>query len=253
VKAPCHLSLPYLSIIIPAYNEESRIPVTLAQINDFVQRQTFESEVIVVENGSTDRTYEIAQAFSLNTPCFETIHVDQRGKGLAVKHGMFHARGAYRFMCDADLSMPVEEILRFLPPEKHDFDIAIASREATGAHRYNEPVYRHLGGRLINLIIRVLALPGLHDTQCGFKCFRAEIAEDLFSGLTFFGWSFDVEILYIARLRGYRIVEIPISWYFNPYSKLSLIHDSIRMGLDIWKIRRKGRQGEYRRLGKNSA
>jgi dolichyl-phosphate beta-glucosyltransferase len=245
------LSQPFLSIIIPAYNEESRIPSTLAQVNEFIQRQSFESEVLVVENGSTDRTYEIAQAFSLRDACFETIHIDQRGKGLAVRQGMLQARGVHRFMCDADLSMPVEEINRFLPPLQIDADIAIASREAPGARRYEEPMYRHLGGRAINLIIRMLALPGLHDTQCGFKCFRGEVAENLFSSLTFLGWSFDVEILYIARQRGYKIVEVPISWYFNPNSKLSLIRDSLRMGMDIWEIRRKGRQGAYRASGNN--
>jgi hypothetical protein len=148
-------------------------------------------------------------------------------------------------MCDADLSMPVDEISRFLPPLLEDFDVAIASREAAGARRYNEPVYRHLGGRAINLVIRSLALPGLQDTQCGFKCFRGEIARELFTNLTISGWSFDVEILYLARMRGCRIAEIPIPWYFNPQSKLSLVSDTIRMVSDIFKIRRNARQGVY--------
>jgi dolichyl-phosphate beta-glucosyltransferase len=160
---------------------------------------------------------------------------------------MLEARGQYRFMCDADLSMPVDEINRFIPPLQADFDLAIGSREAPGAVRYNEPFYRHLGGRLINLTIRLLALPGMQDTQCGFKCFRAEVAQDLFAGLTLDGWSFDVELLYIARKRGYRIAELPIPWYFMTESKVNLIRDTLKMVLDILTIRRNDRNGLYRR------
>ena len=239
------MNSPFLSIIIPAFNEEVRLPSTLAQVRDFIHRQPFASEVIVIENGSTDGTLGIAQAFASEVPHFTVIHEERKGKGLAVKRGMLEARGDCRFMCDADLSMPVDEISRFLPPLVEDFDVAIASREAAGARRYNEPVYRHLGGRAINLVIRSLALPGLQDTQCGFKCFRGEIARELFTNLTISGWSFDVEILYLARMRGCRIAEIPIPWYFNPQSKLSLVSDTIRMVSDIFKIRRNARQGVY--------
>jgi hypothetical protein len=158
---------------------------------------------------------------------------------------MLEARGEYRFMCDADLSMPIDELVRFLPPQLVSFDVAIGSREAPGAIRYNEPSYRHFGGRAVNTMIRVLALPGLQDTQCGFKCFRAEIAEDLFSLQTLDNWSFDIEILYIARLRGYRISEVPIPWYFNPDTKLVVVQDAVQMGLDILTIRRNAKQGRY--------
>jgi len=152
------------------------------------------------------------------------------------------ASGEYRFMCDADLSMPVLEINRFFPPALEDIDITIASREARGAVRYNEPTYRHLVGRVFNTLIRVLALPDLNDTQCGFKCFRASVAEELFKEMTITGWSFDVEILYLAQQRGYRIVEVPIHWYFNPDSRISVAKDSMQMALDIFKIRLRGRQ-----------
>jgi dolichyl-phosphate beta-glucosyltransferase len=158
---------------------------------------------------------------------------------------MLEARGAFRFMCDADLSMPVSEIDRFLPPQLVDYSVAIASREAPGAVRYNEPFYRHAGGRLVNTVIRTLALPELQDTQCGFKCFRAEIAEDLFRRQTLTGWSFDIEILYIARMRGYQIVEIPIPWFFDPDSKLNAAKDALQMGRDILQIRRNEKQGVY--------
>ena len=235
----------FLSIIIPAYNEELRLPATLAQVSDFLQRQAYTSEILVVENGSQDRTWQVAQQFAAAQPQVRALQQFQRGKGLAVKRCMLEAKGEYRFMCDADLSMPIGETERFLPPILTDCDVAIASREAPGARRYAEPLYRHLGGRAINTTIRLLALPGLNDTQCGFKCFRAEVAEDLFHCQTMIGWSFDIELLYIARLRGYRVVEIPIPWYFNPESKLSVVRDALRMVLDILVIRRNAMHGLY--------
>ena len=236
---------PFLSIVIPARNEESRLPATLEAVFGFLQQQPYPAETLVIENGSQDRTLAIAQEFAARRPGFRVLHEAQPGKGRAVRRGMLEAAGELRFMCDADLSMPVEEINRFLPPLAQGYDIAIASREAAGAVRYNEPVYRHLGGRAVNLVIRLLALPGLHDTQCGFKCFRAPVAEDLFARQTLAGWSFDIELLYIARRRGYCIAEIPIPWYFNPHSKLSAVRDALRMILDILTIRRNARRGLY--------
>jgi dolichyl-phosphate beta-glucosyltransferase len=239
------LTTPFLSIVIPAYNEELRLPNTLQQIFQFLQTQGYSSEVLVVENGSQDSTLQIARGFTASHPELRVMHEERRGKGLAVQTGMLAARGEYRFMCDADLSMPVAEINRFIPPVLQNFDIAIASREAPGSIRYNEPQYRHLGGRLVNTMIRWLALPGLHDTQCGFKCFRASVAEDIFRVQTLPGWSFDIELLFIARLRKYRIVELPIPWYFSPESKVSVIRDALRMGLDILRIHRNARVGSY--------
>ena len=241
------MSSPYLSIIIPAYNEEYRLPTTLKEINRFLEQQRFSAEVLVIENGSQDRTFQIADEYARGHPEFRAIHEDKRGKGRAIKRGMLEAAGQFRFMCDADLSMPVEEIIRFLPPLITDIDIAIGSREAPGAVRYHEPIYRHLGGRMINLVIRLLALPGLQDTQCGFKCLRANAAEDLFGSLTLDGLSFDIELLYVARKRGYRIVEVPIPWYFSAESKVRLFHDTLQMVLDIMTIRLNNRRGLYRR------
>jgi glycosyltransferase involved in cell wall biosynthesis len=241
------LDSPFLSIIIPAYNEENRLPNTLAQVLDFIQTQPFETEVLVVENGSQDRTLQIAQEYAATHTRFQVIHETERGKGRAVKRGMLEAGGKFRFMCDADLSMPVGEIPRFLPPQLVEYDIAIASREAPGSVRYHEPAYRHLGGRLINLMIRLLALPDLQDTQCGFKCLRDEVAKDLFGSLSLTGWSFDIEMLYLARLKGYRIVEVPIPWYFNTDSKVNPLKDSAKMALDILKMRWNVRRGYYRK------
>lgn len=235
----------FLSIIIPAYNEEVRLPATLEQVANFISLQPYTAEVLIVENGSQDRTGQVAQEFAAQHPRFRVIQEAQRGKGLAVKSGMLQARGEYRFMCDADLSMPIEELNNFLPPIQAQFDIAIASREAPGSIRYHEPLHRHLGGRLINTMIRWLLLPGLQDTQCGFKCFRAGAAEELFRSQSMFGWSFDIELLYIARRRGCRIIEIPINWYYNPESKLNIFGDAIKMMADILKIRQNGRRGLY--------
>jgi glycosyltransferase involved in cell wall biosynthesis len=235
----------FLSLIIPAYNEEQRLPDALGRIAAFLEAQNYPGEVIVVENGSNDRTYLIAEGFSKDHPNFKVIHSDERGKGLAVKKGMLAARGEYRMMLDADLSMPVDQINRFLPPQLEGADVVIASREAPGAVRYNEPDYRHIGGRIVNLLIRLLAIPDLQDTQCGFKCFRADVAEDLFRKQTLEGWSFDVELLYIAGLRGYNIVELPIPWYYSDLSHVDPIRDSVRLFFDLLAIRRNALRGLY--------
>ena len=236
---------PFFSIVIPAYNEENRLPNTLEQLFRFLEKQPFASEIIVVENGSSDQTFEIAQQFANGQKNVHVLHNEQRGKGRAIQRGVVAASGEYIFLCDADLSMPVEEIRKFIPLQLEKFDIAIASREAPGSVRYNEPYYRHFTGRVFNTLIRLLVLPGLQDTQCGFKCIRAQVARDIFPYQTLTGWAFDVELLYIARHHGYQIVEIPIHWYFNADSKISVFRDSLRMFLDLLRIRRNAFRGLY--------
>ena len=236
---------PFLSIVIPAYNEEKRLPGTLARVVHFLDKQPFTSEILVVENGSKDLTFEIAQQFADGHQNMHILRNEQRGKGLAIQYGVKAAVGKYVFLCDADLSMPIEEISKFIPPKLDDIDIAIASREAPGSVRYNEPHYRHFTGRVFNTLIRLLVLPRLQDTQCGFKCIRADVARDIFRYQTLTGWAFDVELLYIARYHGYRIAEIPIHWYFNADSKISVFRDSLRMFLDLLRIRRNARRGLY--------
>lgn len=238
------MSNPFLSIIIPAHNEESRLPQTLEQVAAFVKKQSFTTEVLVVENGSRDQTLKVAQDFAARYPFIQAIHEDLPGKGRAIRKGMLAATGNYRFFADADFSMPVDEISRFLPPAI-DAPIVIASREGPGAVRYNEPAYRHFTGRVFNTVIRLLVLHDLNDTQCGFKMFRAEATEELFPRQTLMGWSFDVELLYIARRRGYKIREIGVPWYFNPESKINVLRDSWRMFTDLIKIRSNGASGMY--------
>jgi len=239
------MQTPLLSIIIPAYNEEKRLPQTLELVFEFLQRQEYTSEVVIVENCSSDRTLEIAQAHAEQHSNCVVIQEPIPGKGSAVRRGMLTARGQYRFMCDADLSMPITEVNKFLPPEHDDKYIAIGSREAPGAVRYNEPYYRHLGGRLVNAMIQLSILHGLNDTQCGFKAFSAKVAEDLFNSQRMTNFSFDIELLYLARLRGYRIDEIPISYYYDTNSTLNPVRAACQMARDILVILRNARQGLY--------
>jgi hypothetical protein len=149
-------------------------------------------------------------------------------------------------ICDADLSMPVTEIPKFIPPILKDCDIAIASREAKGAKRYNEPLYRYLIGRVFNFFVRILVLPGLKDTQCGFKCFRGEIVESLFNRQTMGSWVFDVELLAIASQLGYTIREVPIHWHFGPRSRMRIYVDAANMFRDLLKIRSNIRKKLYK-------
>jgi glycosyltransferase involved in cell wall biosynthesis len=236
---------PFLSIIIPAHNEEIRLPRALRQVFAFLEKQSYSAEVIVVENGSSDRTLETAHEFASRHSNLIIIREEQAGKGNAVRRGVLEARGEYRFICDADLSMPITELEKFLPPVLNDFDVAIASREAPGAVRYNEPSYRHWGGRAINVAIRFLILPGLNDTQCGFKCFRAEAAEKLFRQQTLSGWSFDIELLYLARKNHMHIKELPVQWYFDADSKVRAVRDALRMIGDIFRIHINTLRGRY--------
>jgi dolichyl-phosphate beta-glucosyltransferase len=237
----------WLSIIIPAFNEEQRLPETLNIVHVFLEKQSYLAEVLVVENGSSDRTLAIAQEFSRHMPEVHPLHCEQRGKGWAVTQGMLSARGEYRFICDADLSMPIDEVNLFFPPKMKDGAVVIASREAAGAKRLGEPEYRHLIGRVFNGLVRLIALPGLQDTQCGFKCFRADAAEKIFTRMTIKGWTFDVEALVIARRLGYSIREVPISWTHNPRSKVKVLRDSMVMARDLFRIRWNALRGNYDR------
>jgi len=203
--------------------------------------------VVGVGNGSADRTLEIANSCEARLPYLRVVHEEQSGKGRAVRRGMLEAHGEYRFFCDVDFSMPISEINRFLPPALKEVEVAIASREAPGAKRYDEPGYRHLAGRVFNTLVRFLALPGLNDTQCGFKCFHAPLAEEIFTRQTMMGWSFDVEVLFIAQRWGYKIVEVPVPWYYKPQSRVRMLNDSWNMTRDILTVRRNARCGLYDR------
>lgn len=236
---------PLLSLIIPAYNEGQRLPQTLPQVIEFIGNQSFESEIVIVDNNSSDDTQAIAARFAAENPCIVLLSEPVQGKGAAVKTGMISASGEYLFMADADLSMPVDEVSKFLPPNLSGYDVAIASREVQGAVRYNEPGYRHLMGRVFNYVVKILAVPGFQDTQAGFKCFRREVALDILKRQTINGWAFDVELLFIARRLGYDIVEIPINWYYRANSRINPLGDAVKMFREVLKIRINGWRGVY--------
>jgi dolichyl-phosphate beta-glucosyltransferase len=237
---------PFLTIVIPAHNETLRLPDTLNEVVRFVKAQKYITELLVVENASTDDTYDLAMQICKGIPQARVLQEPVKGKGQAVKRGMLAARGEYCLIFDADLAMPVSEIPKFLPPALIDCDISIASREARGAQRYNEPLYRHLIGRVFNFLVRILVLPGLQDTQCGYKCFRSSVIEAVFKRQSMTGWAFDVELLAIARQQGFSLKEVPIEWYYGPHSRMRMFVDAPKMFTDLLAIRSNVRKGAYR-------
>jgi len=237
---------PFISLIVPAYNEQSRLPTSLEKMRSFLARQPFTCEVLVVDDGSRDRTPDVVKEAMARFPQLRLLQEPHGGKGRAVRQGVLAARGRYVMFCDADLSMPVEEVPKF-PKALEDgrYQIAIASREVAGARRIGEPWHRHLMGRVFNLIVRLLAVPGLQDTQCGFKCFTREAAGEIFRRQVIDGWGFDVEVLYIARKLGIGITEVPIDWYYSPSSRIDPIRDTIRMFNEVLLVRANDRRGVY--------
>lgn len=240
-----------ISIIIPAYNEEQRLPSTLAALDAFIDANPNQVlppngvELIIVNNASTDRTAQIAQDYASTRPWAKLITQTRRGKGAAVQAGMFAGKGQLLFICDADLAMPFSELPKFLPPKLSGYDIAIGSREGEGAKRFDEPAMRHLQGRVATLLTKlVLGLPH-EDTQCGYKCFRREVAQDIFRSQTIDKWGFDFEILYIAKRRGYKVVDVPIHWYYRDNSRVKFGIDAIKTLRELLVVRRNALNGAY--------
>lgn len=244
---------PSISLVVPAYNEQNRLPATLEQMRGFLAGQSFSYEVIVVDDGSVDRTVEVAKAAMRGFPGLRVLQEDHRGKGHAVRAGMLSAAGRLAMFLDADLSMPITEMVHFPSAIEQGYDLAIASREVLGARRIGEPGHRHLMGRVFNLIVRLLAVPGLQDTQCGFKCFTREAAQRIFRLQVIDGFGFDVEVLYIARKQGARITEVPVNWYYSPSSRVDPIRDTVRMFRDVLQVRSNDRKGFYDRSPQEAA
>lgn len=234
-----------LSIVMPAFNEEQRLPCAIQAVSSYLGAAGVRAEVLIVQNGSSDRTQEIADAAAGADGRFRVLRLDQRGKGRAVRAGMLASQGQVVVLCDADFSMPVEEIGLLAEAIKAGADVAIGSREAPGARRMGEPARRHIMGRMFNRVVQLVAVRGLQDTQCGFKAFRGEAARDLFRRQLLNGWAFDVEVLYLARRLGYHIEEVPITWRYDPSSRVQPVRDTISMLRELFTIRWNDLRGRY--------
>jgi dolichyl-phosphate beta-glucosyltransferase len=232
---------PALSVVVPALNEEDRLPRTLARIAAHLGRSGAPYEVLVVDDGSRDRTAAQAEAAGATVLRNEA----NRGKGYAVRRGMLAARGARRLMTDADLSTPIEELDRLAARMDDGHDVVIGSRALPGARiEVHQPWYRENMGRFFNLFVRALAVPGITDTQCGFKLFSAAAARDVFSAARLDGFSFDVEALFLARKKGYRIAEVPVLWRNDAASRVSLLRGFLAFP-DLLRIRAYAWTGRY--------
>ena len=236
---------PHLSVIIPAYNEAGRIVATLGAVSQYLQQQSYTAEVITVDDGSDDSTAEVVERWSAEQENFWLERIEHGGKGAAVRHGMLAASGEYRFMCDADLAMPISHLADFLQHMDSGYDIVIGSRQIAGANRYGESLSRHMLGRAYNKVVQIIAVRGIDDTQCGFKCFSAAAAETLFPLQRVKGWGFDVELLFLARRLGMRVLEIPIEWRHDADSRLNPASAGLNMLRDVLAIRWNSLRGKY--------
>ena len=243
-----------LSVVIPAYNEERVIGDSIARVGAYLE-QTRDPELIVVDDGSRDRTREIVREMAQRYPFTRLVQNDRnRGKGYSIKHGILETHGDYVLFTDADLVYPIEGVEPFTRALDNGADVAIGSRRHPGTlfalnPRHFSYIYQRylVGGTYINVVNRVLDL-GVSDTQAGFKCLRGDAARTIFARTTLYDFAFDVEVLFIARQLGYRIVELPVYFlYLGEQSSVQLVKDSVRMLVDLWRIRQNGRKGVYLR------
>jgi glycosyltransferase involved in cell wall biosynthesis len=245
---------PRLSIVIPAYNEAQRLPSTLAEIASFLTSKSYAAEIVVANDGSEDQTSAVARSFECSPVEIRVLDLLHRGKAAAVRDGVVAARGDYVLFTDADLSTPILYADDLLEALDAGADVAIGSREGAQARRIGEPIYRHLMGRVFNLMVQVVAVPGINDTQCGFKAFTRPAGRSIFRRTRLhvrkqvrgpMVTAFDVETLFIARRMNLRIVEIPVSWKHVSGSKVNPILDSARMFRDVLQVRYFAMRGRY--------
>jgi dolichyl-phosphate beta-glucosyltransferase len=234
--------LPYLSIVVPAYNEARRLPPTMAALAEFFRDFTRAYEVLIVVEQSTDGTLEIAAGLAAQQAHFQVIdNGPQRGKGHAVRSGMRRARGEIVFYMDADLSVPLAAVPAFLGcfEECPEVDVLVGNRQHAGSRiTRRQSALRESMGKLFNRILQSLALVALRDTQCGFKAFRREACREIFARQMIEGFAFDVEVLLLAERLGFKVEDRPVQWINSPESKVSIVADSLRMLRDAWIIRR---------------
>jgi dolichyl-phosphate beta-glucosyltransferase len=253
---------PLLSIVIPAYNEADNLRSDrLERLEKYLTNEPYESEVIVVDDGSADATADLLTEFCSAHPRFSLLRKSHRGKAHAVASGVLAARGEYVLFMDMDLATSLEHIREVLTTlQNGEADVAIASREIRGSRRLDAPLPRRLLGKAFNLLVQALLLPGLWDTQCGFKAFRREVARELFNGLVVFASSedivgprvtaFDVELLVAARRRGYRIKEQPVTWRHTKTTGVDILREPFRMLRELLWIWLTDRRGRYRPTAK---
>jgi len=234
-----------LSLVIPAYNEQARLPYTLSEIETYICREQIDCEVIVVDNGSRDATSAVVQQAAARFGSLRLVRTDRRGKGLAVRTGVLAAQGEVVIFADADLSWEVEDLSRFLRLVDDGTPIVIGSREGYGARRIGEPLYRHVMGRVFNRVVQTLAVPGVEDSQCGFKALRRDAARDIFSRQRIDGFGFDVEVLYLARHLGYQLRVVPLRWEHKENSRVAPVRDTLLMLSDVLRVRLSGWRGAY--------
>jgi dolichyl-phosphate beta-glucosyltransferase len=231
------------SVVIPAFNEAARLPASLGEVLAFFDARGEAYEVLVIDDGSGDGTAEAVRHLQPGRDALRLIRLPRnRGKGYAVRLGMVNAQGTYRLFTDADGAAPIAELKRLEPALQAGADVVIGSRVLSDPGvAVQARSHRVWAGRVFNWLVARLGLRGIADSQCGFKCFRAPVAEDLFRALRTDGYGFDVELLLLAQRRGYRVVEVPINWADQPGSKVRLLTDGPRM---IWQIlRARGRVG----------
>lgn len=237
-----------LSIIIPAYNEQRRLPATLSNVYEYLQSRGEPFEIIVVDDGSHDETADVVEKYSQTRPEVRLIsYQPNQGKGYAVRSGIMAAKGTLLLIDDADGSSPIEEVERLRSGIASGADIAIGSRAKPDDTRQVEALaYRKFIGNTFNFIVQRLLLPGIFDTQCGFKLFKADVAKEIFRVSRINGFGFDVEVLHIARVRGYSISEVAINWHNVEGSKVNVFVDSPKMFGDVLRVALSSLLGQYR-------
>ena len=233
---------PELSIVIPCYNEEERLPRTIEQIERYLEGKDLAYELILVDDGSTDGTRLVMDAAAERNRFVRLEALPRnRGKGRALAEGVAVARGAQILVTDADLSTPIEELEKLRAALDKGAGAAIASRALRASRvEVSQPIYRVLMGKAFNLLVQAVLLPGIWDTQCGFKLFRADVAHEAFAGLTTDGFGYDPEVLYRAKKRGVRIAEVPVVWRNSAPTKVSPIKSSLDMFKHVVRVRFRG-------------
>lgn len=235
------------SVVIPAYNEENRLPATLCEILPYFDGRGETYEVIVVDDGSQDRTASVVEHFQADAPSVRLIKLaENRGKGCAVRTGMLEARGILRLFADADGSVPIRELEKLEQSIETGADVAIGSRTVRNLIRpVQVRAFRRMSSAIFNIAVWGIGVTNITDTQCGFKLFRAPVAKALFSAQQCTGYSFDVELLFVAQRNNYRIAEVPVHWTDKAGSKVWVVRDGLRMLHDIWMVRRNYDRGLY--------